>query len=246
MQGKIISFNEFDNIGSVIADDGLQYVFKGNNWMQTHPPKAGDNVDFTFNEVGSINQVTYQASHSQTNTPPNLSNNNGQQSVIPSLHKAPQGGYAPTSQNSHNHNDQSLNHQYDSGLDALYAEEEKYNLIDWTKKVIMRNYANFNGRARRKEYWFFYLGYFILAFVAVIIDGTFGTDDYGLFHSVLALALFIPSIAVTVRRLHDIGRSGWSLFWLFLPIIGAILLIIWWATDTSPETNRWGPPAKRL
>lgn len=246
MQGKIIGFNEYENSGNIIADDGIQYVFNGNVWVEQQAPKAGDNIDFTFNDSGSINRVFYQTSQSHTNTPPpihsDLLNNSGQ-GVPPSLHKPSQDRYAPPLQNSNNHH---ANNGQNSALDALYAEEENYNIIDWTKKVILNNYANFSGRARRKEYWLFYVGYTILSIIAVIIDLIVGTGDYDLFQSILGLALLVPSLAVSARRLHDTNRSGWwQLLW-FIPIIGWIILLIWLATDTSSESNRWGPPARRM
>lgn len=120
--------------------------------------------------------------------------------------------------------------------------EENYNLIDWFVKGL-KNYANFKGRARRKEYWFFVLSQFILIFIAAILDSIlFG--DPSLLYTIVALGLFIPSLAVAVRRLHDIGKSGWWYLICLIPIIGSILLIIWLATETKQENNQWGSPAK--
>lgn len=245
VQGKVISFSEQDNSGVVIADDGIQYSFNGSNWIEQYLPKAGDNIDFNFDsDTGAINRISYQSNQSYASAPPPIPSHlsdAGEHYVIPSLQKN-QDRYAPPSQSFN----QDFDNQYDSNLDVLYAQEENYNIVDWTKKVIVSNYANFSGRARRKEYWLFYLGYIILTVIAVIIDVILGTADYGLFQSILSLVLFIPGMAATVRRFHDIGRSGWNFLWLFLPIIGAILVIIWLAKDTSSETNQWGPPARRV
>lgn len=101
------------------------------------------------------------------------------------------------------------------------SHEENYNLIDWWKKVVIRNYANFRGRARRKEYWYFTLAnvLFILPFYGLVIWASL-TGKVGLtlglsgFFSLVSLALFVPSLAVSVRRLHDLNRSG---KWLILP-----------------------------
>jgi len=114
-------------------------------------------------------------------------------------------------------------------------------MIDWFVKCL-KNYANFTGRARRKEFWFFALVQFIILIIAQIIDSIIGTDFvlYGL----VALALFIPSLAVSVRRLHDINKSGWWYLIALIPLIGGILLIVWFATETKPEPNQWGQPAK--
>jgi len=122
----------------------------------------------------------------------------------------------------------------------LDQAEENYSSIDWFVKCLT-NYANFSGRARRKEFWFFMLFCVILGIISEVIDAVLGTKP--LVNGLLNLALLLPSLAVGARRLHDIGRSGW---WQLLVLtgIGAILLIIWWASDTKKENNEYGAPAK--
>lgn len=121
--------------------------------------------------------------------------------------------------------------------------EENYNIVDWFKKGL-KNYANFSGRARRKEYWFFTLAQFILVLVAMILDTIIFDTGMGLFYAVVALGLFIPSLAVAIRRLHDTSHSGWWILITIIPLIGSIVLIVFLASDTKPETNQWGLPAK--
>ena len=135
---------------------------------------------------------------------------------------------------------QNLSNQLDKLSDQNKAEEQ-FNMIDWFVKCL-KNYANFSGRARRKEYWFFTLVQFIILDIAQIIDAILSTDF--VFYAIATLALFIPSLAAAVRRLHDTDRSGWWLLIALLPLIGTILLIIWLATETKPENNQWGQPAK--
>lgn len=132
--------------------------------------------------------------------------------------------------------------QHLSNNSTAINAEENYSIIDWFKKCL-RNYANFSGRARRKEYWYFVLIQSVLAFIATIIDYII-FSNLGLFYFVTALGLFIPSLAVTIRRLHDTSRSGWWMLISIIPLIGSILLIVWLATETKPEVNQWGPPAK--
>lgn len=122
----------------------------------------------------------------------------------------------------------------------LDQAEENYSSIDWFVKCLT-NYANFSGRARRKEFWFFMLFCVILGIISEVIDAVLGTKP--LVNGLLNLALLLPSLAVGARRLHDIGRSGW---WQLLVLtgIGIILLIIWWASDTKKENNEYGAPAK--
>jgi uncharacterized membrane protein YhaH (DUF805 family) len=92
--------------------------------------------------------------------------------------------------------------------------------MNWYLKVI-KDYAGFSGRARRKEYWMFFLFNFIFLIVAMILDNIFGTTikvnsvygsqglPYGYIYTIYGLATFLPYLAVMVRRLHDIGKSGW-------------------------------------
>lgn len=120
--------------------------------------------------------------------------------------------------------------------------EQNYNIVDWFKKGLS-NYTNFSGRARRKEFWFFTLAQFIIAIIAMILDSIL-FDSIGLFYALVTLGLFIPSLAVAIRRLHDTGRSGWWFLVSFLPLIGGIVLIVFLAGDTKYESNQWGLPAK--
>ncbi|OAL78268.1 DUF805 domain-containing protein [Acinetobacter sp. SFA] len=122
----------------------------------------------------------------------------------------------------------------------LDQAEENYSSIDWFVKCLT-NYANFSGRARRKEFWFFMLFCVILGIIAEVIDTVLGTEP--IVNSLLNLALLVPSLAVGARRLHDIGRSGWWQL-LMLTVIGVLVLIWWWATETKPQNNKYGSPAK--
>ena len=124
-----------------------------------------------------------------------------------------------------------------------HAAEANYGIIDWFKKGL-RNYVNFSGRARRKEYWYFVLVQMGLFFVAMMLDSMIFDSETGLFYVVVALGLFLPGLAVTVRRLHDTSRSGWWFLISILPLIGSIILLVFLVSDTKRETNQWGTPAK--
>lgn len=119
--------------------------------------------------------------------------------------------------------------------------------MDWYLEVL-KKYAVFEGRARRKEYWFFVLFNILISIGLTIIDSATGMFDaqagMGLLSGIYALAVLVPSIAVGVRRLHDTNRSGWWLLISFIPIIGTIVLIVFLATDSKPETNQYGPNPK--
>ena len=107
---------------------------------------------------------------------------------------------------------------------------------------VLRKYAVFEGRARRKEYWMFVLFNLIVAFVLAIIEGMIGTG--GFIGAVYALAVFVPNLAVAVRRLHDTGRSGWFLLIGLIPLIGIIVLIVFFVQESQPGANKWGPNPK--
>ena len=108
--------------------------------------------------------------------------------------------------------------------------------MEWYLKVVRDNYANFNGRASRQEYWMFFLFNIIFAIVVGFVDGILGLGFLYLLYSV---AVLIPSLAVGVRRLHDVNKSGWWLFISLIPIIGAIWLLILLCTDSNPGENNY-------
>jgi uncharacterized membrane protein YhaH (DUF805 family) len=96
----------------------------------------------------------------------------------------------------------------------------------------LKKYADFTGRARRKEYWMFILVYMIINIVLAVI----GLDTIS---AIVSLALLVPSLSIAARRLHDTGRSGWWQLVLLIPIIGLIVLIVFLAQD-SHDANDYG------
>ncbi|HDM8144704.1 TPA: DUF805 domain-containing protein [Vibrio harveyi] len=114
--------------------------------------------------------------------------------------------------------------------------------MDWYLAVL-KKYAVFNGRARRKEYWMFFLFNLIFSFVLGFIDGILGTVFIG---TIYGLVVLIPGIAVMVRRLHDIGRTGWWVLIGLIPLIGLIVLIVFAATDGNKGSNEYGSNPKDL
>ena len=116
--------------------------------------------------------------------------------------------------------------------------------------AVLKNYAGFSGRARRKEYWMFALFNMIFVFVALILDNilglTAGELPYGLFYFLYALAVLIPTLAVAVRRLHDVGNSGWMFLIVIVPFIGAIWLLVLMVTDSNPGENEYGTNPKEV
>ena len=116
---------------------------------------------------------------------------------------------------------------------------------------VLQNYATFTGRARRSEYWYFALFNLIFGIVAMILDNVLGIPmegmgNYGPLYSLYSIVVLIPGLAVLVRRLHDVGKSGWMFFIALIPIIGAIWLLVLLATDSEAGSNKWGENPKEV
>jgi len=119
--------------------------------------------------------------------------------------------------------------------------------MNWYLQAL-KQYAVFKGRARRKEYWFFALFNLIVSIVLTVVDYMTGSLDpelgVGLLSGIYSLAILIPSLAVTVRRLHDTDRTGWWVLIAFIPFIGAIVLLVFMLLDSKPGDNQHGPNPK--
>jgi uncharacterized membrane protein YhaH (DUF805 family) len=119
--------------------------------------------------------------------------------------------------------------------------------MNWYVEAL-KKYAVFSGRSRRKEYWFFVLFNVLASIVLAAIDGATGSFNpetgMGTLGTIYALAVLLPSLAVSVRRLHDTGRSGWWLLIGLVPVIGAIVLLVFMVQDSKPGENQFGANPK--
>jgi uncharacterized membrane protein YhaH (DUF805 family) len=119
--------------------------------------------------------------------------------------------------------------------------------MNWYVEVL-KKYAVFTGRAQRAEYWWFALFNLLIMLALTFIDsliGTYSVDaGLGLFSGLYALAVLLPGIGVAIRRLHDTSRSGWWLLIGLVPLVGAIVLIIFFVMDSTPGENQHGPNPK--
>ncbi len=119
------------------------------------------------------------------------------------------------------------------------------------------NYINFKGRARRKEYWMFTLVYVIILIGCQVLDNVLGTVfmmdggslgeismGYGWAYTICGLAHFLPALSLVVRRLHDVGKSGWFYLIILIPLVGIIWLLVLYCTEGQKEDNKWGANPK--
>ena len=236
MQGKIVSYDHKNNSGCLEASNGEKYIFSGYSWSEQNLPVPNDEVEFTFSRTGSIDGIFYRNKkiYNQEVTNPHAT---------------------PKSLRLHNNNSTSpvnIEHLKSAEYEK-YHVENKYGFISWVLKAL-KNFADFSGRARRKEYWYFYLATIILIqifrIIIYIISLEYISYESSLlllnFITIINLMLLIPSCAVGARRLHDIGRSGWwQLLW-FIPVIGWMVILFFLCKNTSPQNNKWGPPAKGI
>lgn len=140
---------------------------------------------------------------------------------------------------------------------------QQKSLFTYWLECFTKHYADFSGRARRSEYWgtVLFNGLiqaglsFIMSIVATILFSSIEINGevtvspllfvlINIPRYIYSLVWLLPSLAVAVRRLHDIGKSGWNLLWILLPIVGAIMLIYWCCQDSQPEENKWGANPK--
>ena len=114
-------------------------------------------------------------------------------------------------------------------------------MIDAYKRFLS-NYANFNGRSTRSDYWYVFLVNFLISFVIGLIGSMIPSlsELLSTLSSLYSLAVLIPGLALVVRRLHDINKSGWYYFMALIPIAGVIILLVYLCTDSVNENNQYG------
>lgn len=116
-------------------------------------------------------------------------------------------------------------------------------IVDYWKRAVLERYAKFDGRARRAEFWWFWLANVIVLIVLATLAGAV-SEVLWVLYALYALAMFVPSLAVAVRRLHDTGKTGWLLLLGFVPVVGPIVLLVFYLLDSTPGTNQYGTSEK--
>lgn len=120
--------------------------------------------------------------------------------------------------------------------------------MNWYLDTLKNKYADFSGRARRTEYWMFMAFHFPIIFFLSFLSGFMEELGIGFIPSILlgiyALLSFIPAMAISIRRLHDTGKSGWYYLLSVIPYIGWVVVLIFTVKDSEPMPNKWGPNPK--
>lgn len=112
--------------------------------------------------------------------------------------------------------------------------------------ICLSKFADFSGRARRREYWTFALVNCLIAMLLLILGLAFGEDSpaSNIMVTIFYLIMLVPNLSVSVRRLHDIGKSGWYMFLSLIPLIGGLILLVWALMDSEPDENQYGENPK--
>ena len=109
--------------------------------------------------------------------------------------------------------------------------------FDWFLNPVKNHYADFDGRTSREAFWMFVLFHFMISVAVGIVDGALGL---GIIYPIFVLGLFIPAIAITTRRLHDVDKTGWLQLLFLIPLLGLIIMIVILAGKGNPSANKYG------
>lgn len=230
MKGRILDFSVAQDGGLILSEDGVRYMFAANQWRGQSLPKVGQDVDFDVDDAQRAIEI------------------------YPDVFATPQASNtAQTLDDIGNKVGQSFNKftaDINNSLMKVKQNDTPSTFIDFAVLAVTKNYANFEGRARRKEYWGSMLVYFILSIiVSMVVNLTFLISEYLTYFlmvvaSLIYLALIIPMLSITVRRLHDIDKSGWFYLVSLIPLIGGIWLLILLCTEGTRGENRFGADPK--
>lgn len=210
MKGKILDFTIQTNMGVILGEDQKRYSFVGSEWKEQQAPIRGNEVDFEVNTEGQA--IGIYLDFTTASTP-----------VLPNKIPAP----LPMISNDNQHN---------SAKEIFNRLEQKESVYRQAIVTCFKKFADFKGRARRSEFWYFELFCLLLSLCLGLINENMAT--------IAMLITFIPNIAVSVRRLHDIDRSGWWMLIAIVPIVGILLLLFWATQEGNPATNQYGESPK--
>jgi uncharacterized membrane protein YhaH (DUF805 family)/cold shock CspA family protein len=217
MRGEVLHYDEAQGFGFIAGVDGNRYTFAREDLRRAATVARGTQVEFA--ESGSQARGVFPAGDEEDSA-----------ATAPQPRQATHFGRAP----------------------AVAERMAGTGLWDYFRAAITTNYFNFRGRARRKEYWGFAL-FGILAFAGLALAGMALDDAMGNMDSpsgpfvtivllgLFVLAMIVPSISMTVRRIHDLGLSGWFYLLVLLPYVGGAILFVFGLIPSQTRENRWGP-----
>ena len=230
MRGEVLHYDQAQGFGFIAAVDGSRYTFAREDLRGTAIPSKGTQIE--FQPSGSQARDVF-AIHAQVGA--------GQMAAVPAAATSvPQFGRRGSDQ------------EVSAGMAATTAPTST-GLWSYFWRSLTTNYASFGARARRKEYWGYYLFWAIaavaLSAIGFGIDGALGNLDAGMEEPIAGLALpglfvlatLLPSIAVTVRRIHDLGLSGWFYLLIVLPYVGSLIIFVFAVIPSQKHENKWGP-----
>jgi uncharacterized membrane protein YhaH (DUF805 family) len=240
MRGEVIYYDEAQGFGFIQGADGERYTFTAEDLRRQMPMAKGATVEFQPNgdKARDIFSLRTPVSAQPDRRP------SGAAPVVPASASNSVG------------NPPAPLHFGRFAVDAGGAEPT--GLWGYFRCALTEKYASFSGRAWRKEYWgyflFWTLALFLICVAGLIADGAAGNLDQAEFpiYAVAAMGLFIvatfpPGLAITVRRIHDMGLSGWFCLLVFVPTVGALIVLVFTLIPSQARDNQWGPvPAGAL
>ena len=219
MKGKILDYSVQTNTAIIRTEDQKHYSFLGSAWREWIVPMPGMHVYFELDAQGDVTEVFIDVPDDDTPAA---------KPIITPSETFTATALRPVAQ--------------DIQYQTLLEKEARYYMIDWVIKCFKHTF-NFKGRARRKEFWSFQFCYALLS-LSMLAFGHFLYLGNSLFWVVILLML-LPALAVSVRRLHDINRSGWLLLINLVPIVGVLIMIFFFMTEKGgSRANAFGPPSK--
>jgi len=228
VNGEVIYFDGGRGVGFAAGADGNRYVFDRGDLGALPTVAKGARIDFRADgdrarEIALRGGVHAPANPVAAPAPWGSSEANAESTALPATAA---GGLPP-------------------------AAQPATSLFGYFRRGLTRNYAQFRGRARRKEYWGFMLfatiSILVIGAIAFAIGSAMGSNEAeepaftAIACGLVALALFIPSLAITIRRQHDIGLSGWLILLWFIPWVGALIVFVFTFMPSQKHDNRWGP-----
>ncbi|ELY3878664.1 TPA: DUF805 domain-containing protein [Acinetobacter nosocomialis] len=213
MKGRILDFSIQTNTGIITGEDHKRYNFVGSEWKETKAPVRGYEVDFEINAEGQATGVYLEIAANPIPAIVNTPTKSHSSYTSPATHES--------------------SHKAKEAFRKWEQGEDNYQQAIFT---CFKKFADFKGRARRREFWYFELFCVLLSLLLSFMNEDLAT--------LAILITLIPNIVVNVRRLHDINRSGWWMLIALVPIVGVLLLLFWAAQEGNPSANQYGESPK--